>query len=68
MEVEDPLTPEQFRYFFKREYTAVSVAEKQCTSVDFAKDVRPPQGDIYGRHLWVQVIATKLTPPLRIST
>ena len=44
MEVEDLPTPEQFRYFFKREYTAVSVAEKQCTSVDFAKDVRPLKG------------------------
>ncbi|CAD7560011.1 Mu transposase C-terminal domain-containing protein [Aeromonas hydrophila] len=44
MTVEDLPTPEQFRYFFKREYTAVSVAEKQFTSVNFAKDVRPLKG------------------------
>lgn len=34
-------TPEQFRYFFRREYEKTSVLEKQSSAIDFAKDIRP---------------------------
>ena len=38
------LTVEQFRYFFKREYDAIEVLQRQVSHTNYAKDIRPILG------------------------